>query len=213
MGAFDQRPRFFEGQYLSAADLSAVVDYLRGAQARQALGVHTWGIGLGLNLIENPAPGAANRREVILQPGWARDGFGRQLVVQQPTRLAESLFAAVPYNASIDGPGVPGGPVGRLVKVWLACTETSGRTPAPGFELCDAADSSSRIEEGFEFVIGGPIQSSTLSSIAAVGIVSMPPHEEHFALFPALAAFVANSLPQPHLTVICMARFPRAFVD
>lgn len=154
MGAFDQRPRFFEGQYLSAADLSAVVDYLRGAQARQALGVHTWGIGLGLNLIENPAPGAANRREVILQPGWARDGFGRQLVVQQPTRLAESLFAAVPYNASIDGPGVPGGPVGRLVKVWLACTETSGRTPAPGFELCAAADSSSRIEEGFEFVIG-----------------------------------------------------------
>ncbi|MDM0109634.1 tail fiber domain-containing protein [Variovorax sp. J22R24] len=151
MGAFDQRPRFFEGQYLSAADLSAVVDYLRGAQARQALGAHTWGIGLGLNLIENPAPGAANRREVILQPGWARDGFCRQLVVQQPTRLAESLFAALPYNAAVDGGAAP---VGRLVKVWLAYTETGGRLPAPGFEVCDLENGTSRIEEGFEFVIG-----------------------------------------------------------
>ena len=151
MGAFDQRPRFFEGQYLSAADLSAVVDYLRGAQARQALGAHTWGIGLGLNLTETPAPGAANRREVILQPGWARDGFGRQLVVQQPMRLAESLFAAVPYNAAVDGGAAP---VGRLVKVWLAYTETGGRLPAPGFEVCDLANGTSRIEEGFEFVIG-----------------------------------------------------------
>ena len=151
MGAFDQRPRFFEGLYLAAADLSAVVDYLRGAQARQALGAQTWGIGLGLKLIEKPAPGAANRREVILQPGWARDGFGRQLVVQQPTRLAESLFAAMPYNAVIDAGMAP---VGRLVKVWLGYTETGGRAPAPGFEVCDGANSDSRVEEGFELVIG-----------------------------------------------------------
>ncbi len=151
MGAFDERPRFFEGQYLSADDLSAVVDYLRGAQARQALGASTWGIGLGLGLVEQPAPGAAGRQEVVLQPGWARDGFGRQIVVQQPTRLAETLFASLPYNASVDGGAAP---VGRLVKVWLAYAETGGRPPAPGFETCSTADNSSRVEEGFNFMIG-----------------------------------------------------------
>ncbi len=154
MGSFDQRPRFFEGQYLSADDLSAVIDYLRGSDARQALGSHTWGIGIGLNLVERPAPGAANRREVVLQPGWARDGFARNLVVQQPARLAETLFAAIPYNAAIDSPAAPGGAVGRLVKVWLSYTETGGAAPAPGFELCGSADSNSRVAEGYGFAIG-----------------------------------------------------------
>ncbi|HKA80429.1 MAG TPA: hypothetical protein VKD43_10355, partial [Xanthobacteraceae bacterium] len=154
MGAFDLRPRFFEGQYLSAADLSAVVDYLRASQSRHALGAHTWGIAIGLPLVERPAPGAPNRREVILLPGFASDGFGRNVVVQQPTRLAESLFAAIPYNASLDSPALPAGPIGRLVKVWIAYTETGGRAPAPGFELCDGTNSFSRIEEDFEFVIG-----------------------------------------------------------
>lgn len=153
MGAFDQRPRFFEGQYLSADDLSAVVDYLRGAQARQALGARTWGIGIGLHLLETAAPGAPSRQEVILQPGWAVDGFGRQIVVQQPTRLPESLFAGISFNAAIDA--LPAGnPMGRLVKVWLAYTEASGRAPAPGFETCDSTDASARIEESFTFVVG-----------------------------------------------------------
>jgi hypothetical protein len=156
MGAFDQRPRFYEGQYLTAADLSAVVDYLRTSQARQMLGAGTWGIGIGLTLVERNAPGAPNRKEVILQPGWARDGFGRHLVVQQPTRLPESLFAGIAYNASLDDPAHPGGPPGRLVKVWLAATERGGQQAAPGFETCDQADSFSRVEEGVDFVIGTP---------------------------------------------------------
>jgi Chaperone of endosialidase len=154
MGAFDLRPRFFEGQYLSAADLSAVVDYLRASQSRHVIGAHTWGIAFGLNLVERPAPGAPNRREVILLPGFATDGFGRNLVAQQPTRLSESLFAAIPYQASLDSPALPGGPLGRLVKVWIAYTEIGGRPPAPGFELCDGGNSFSRTEESFEFVIG-----------------------------------------------------------
>lgn len=156
MGAFDQRPRFYEGQYLTAADLSAVVDYLRASQARQMLGAGTWGIGIGLALVERNAPGAPNRKEVILLPGWARDGFGRHLAVQQPTRLPESLFAGIAYNASLDDPARPGGAIGRLVKVWLAASESGGRQAPPGFETCGNADSFSRIEEGIEFVIGTP---------------------------------------------------------
>ncbi|HXJ09992.1 MAG TPA: hypothetical protein VNH12_10820, partial [Burkholderiales bacterium] len=97
MGAQDQRPRFYEGQYLGAQDLSAIVDYLRAADARHALGAHTWGIAIGLYLLERPAPGAADRREVILTPGVAWDGFGRAIVVTRPTRLPEELFATIPY--------------------------------------------------------------------------------------------------------------------
>ena len=154
MGAYDERPAFYEGQYLSAADLAAVVDYLRGVPARLALGAHTWGIALGLDLTERSAPGPANRREVILQPGWARDGYGRSLLVQQPTRLPENLFAAIPYNAALDDPALPGGPTGRLVKVWLHYTETTARPPAPGFEVCGAEGAHARVQEGFEFLVG-----------------------------------------------------------
>ena len=156
MGAFDQRPRFYEGQYLTAADLSAVVEYLRASQARHMLGAGTWGIGIGLALVERNAPGAPNRKEVILQPGWARDGFGRHLVVQQPTRLPESLFAGFAYNATLDDPSLPGGAIGRLVKVWLSVKESGGRQAPPGFETCDNVNSFSRIEEGVEFIIGTP---------------------------------------------------------
>jgi hypothetical protein len=155
MGAFDLRPRFYEGQYLVADDLSAVVDYLRTSQARHALGAHSWGIGIGLALVERSAPGAPNRVEVILQPGWGRDGFGRHLTVQQPTRLPETLFAGIAYNASIDDPSNPGGPTGRLVKVWLAYTETDARQAPPGFETCNGP-SFSRVEEGVEFIVGSP---------------------------------------------------------
>ena len=72
MGANDQRPRFFEGQFLSAADLEAAVAYQRTTQARHAMGAHTWGIAQGLTLRERAAPGAPERVEVILEPGLAR---------------------------------------------------------------------------------------------------------------------------------------------
>src|SRR6187399_461911 len=98
------RPRFFEGQYLSAEDLAAIVAYLRGADARHALAGHTHGIVVGLDLVERNAAGAANRREVVLQPGFAWDGFGRTIVVAQPTRLPETLLASIPYAPAVDEP-------------------------------------------------------------------------------------------------------------
>jgi len=165
MSAQDTRPRFFEGQYLSANDLNAVMDYVRGAQSRHALAGHTWGIALGLYLTERPALGAANRQEVILQPGFATDGFGRVLSVRQPTRLPESLFADIAYNATLDDPAQSGGPVGRLLKVWLNYTETTTQQAMPGFENCSGADSNARFQEGFEFVIGEFAESAQRDSV------------------------------------------------
>jgi hypothetical protein len=154
MGAFDERPRFYEGQFLSAADLGQVVDYLRGADARHALGAHTWGIALGLHLIERPAPGAPNRVEVLLQPGAAWDGFGRVIAVGWPERLPETKFEGIAYNAAVDDPLNPGGPKGRLVRVWLAYDEFPTRTPPYGFENCSDDPANARVRETFQFVIG-----------------------------------------------------------
>jgi hypothetical protein len=152
MGDLDQRPRFFEGQYLTAEDLSAVVDYLRGADLRHKLGAHTWGVAIGMNLVERPSPGPANRRDVILQPGYAFDGFGRDIVVDQPLRLAEALFADIAYNPAVDDPAAGG--KGRLVKVWITYDEIAARTPARGFETCAEGDVNSRVTQTFRFVVG-----------------------------------------------------------
>src|SRR5262249_37749220 len=162
MIAQDRRPRFYEGQYLSAEDLAAIVEYFRANGSRHALGGHTWGIAMGLPLLERNAPGAAGRKEVVLQPGFAWDGFGRPLVVAQPTRLPESLFAGIPYSSAVDDPARPGGPVGRLIKVWINYKEYGAQPPAPGFETCAAVDASARVRETFDFVVGdvppGPLQ-------------------------------------------------------
>jgi hypothetical protein len=152
MDAQDQRPRFYEGQYLGAADLSAALEYARLQQARHALGAHTWGIALGLYLLERPSPGAPDRRDVFLQPGYGWDGFGRPLVLGAPLRLSELDFAAIPYTAARDD--VAAGGKGRLVKVWITYDEQRGGNPPPGFENCEGGDQQSRVKETFRLVIG-----------------------------------------------------------
>jgi hypothetical protein len=146
----NQRPHFFEGQYIGAADLEAVVEHADVSQARHEIGAHTAGIAVGLNLIERPL-GSGNRREVILQPGYAWDGFGRPLVVLAPFRLSEALFVGIPSNPAVDDP-VTG--KGRLVDVWLTYDEQRGGGPAPGFEDCDLQNQHARVRETFKVIVG-----------------------------------------------------------
>src|SRR2546430_15504766 len=49
-----QRPRYFEGQVLAAADLTAAVDYARNRAARHDRYLHDWGIAEGLALSTEP---------------------------------------------------------------------------------------------------------------------------------------------------------------
>ena len=141
----EQRPNFYEHQYLEAADLTAVVDYSRAQLARTQLGAHRWGIALGLDLREVPGPG--NTLDVFVQPGYAWDGFGRAIVVPEPHRIAGALFAA------IDGEFVPGNPP-RLVEVWIGYTETATKGPRPGFEECEGGPSFARVLESYRVEVG-----------------------------------------------------------
>jgi len=165
-----ERPRFYEGQYLGADDLSALVSYLRTAEARHSLGGHTWGIAIGLQLTERTAPGGPKRVEVTLQPGFAWDGFGRPIANGRPTRLPEDLFADIPYHPVADD--VAAGGTGRIVEVWLAYDERGSGNPAPGFETCAPDDQLSRVDESFHFEIG-PQPPSRQRSPVAIGPINV----------------------------------------
>ena len=148
MTEVEARPRFYEGQFLSAADLTAAVDYTRTQRARMLLGGHRWGIALGLDLMEVPGPN--NALDVVVQPGYAWDGFGRPIVVGEPAKLSSALFTQ--FDALVSG----GGPVPPplAVEVWIRYDERLGQGPRPGFESCDLESAYSRVTERFVLEAG-----------------------------------------------------------
>jgi hypothetical protein len=143
-----QRPRFFEGQYVSADDLGGIVDHLTVLQARHAIGAHTWGIAMGLGFVQKPSASDPQQVMMFLQPGYAWDGFGRPIVVLAPYTVPAERFAAYQYDAAKDEPN------GRLVEIWIGYREVHFQPPLPGFEVCDAADQNARVQETFEIYVG-----------------------------------------------------------
>jgi len=151
----DERPSFYQGQYLGPDDLTAAVDYGRIQLGRHILGAHTCGIAIGLQLIEKPSPAGNNQVDVFLEPGYAWDGFGRAIVVLSPYKIPVSLFQNITYDASIDDPTKSGdSAAGHPVKIWLQYSESATQPAASGFEVCDVSDQTSRIQETFELLIG-----------------------------------------------------------
>jgi len=148
MADVEQRPRFYEGQYLEAGDLTAAVDYSRSQLARTQLAGHTWGIALGLDLREVPGPNST--MDVFVQPGYAWDGFGRAIIVAQPAKIAGSLFSA--FDAAFVPGNPPPPPV--TVEVWIRYDETMTQGPKPGFETCDTSDSFARVLESYVIEVG-----------------------------------------------------------
>jgi hypothetical protein len=139
-----ERPKFYEEQYLGAEDLTAAVDYARVQQARHALGAHTWGIAIGLQLKETPQPGGEVSVHVL--PGYAWDGYGRPIVVLSPYRIPEERFSASTFDpANVD-------PKGKLIPIWISYDESA--TPSGGFDVCDRSSQISRVQETFRLEIG-----------------------------------------------------------
>jgi len=132
-----ERPAFFEGQYLGADDLSALVTYFRQQNARLSLGQHTWGIMVGLNLVEVTA--ADGTLDVFVQPGVAMDGYGRLIVVLQQTRLEGVQFS---------------GAASGEVEVWIRYDQRNREGVRKGFEVCSDEDVFARINESFALEAG-----------------------------------------------------------
>lgn len=77
-----ERPRFFDGERLTAADLLAVQTYERRLRWLHNSCLHAWGVALGLAV-----GGTAGDQTVTVGAGYALDCDGRDLVVPQAVTL------------------------------------------------------------------------------------------------------------------------------
>src|SRR3954463_2321940 len=91
-----ERPSFFEGQILGAADLQAAVEHAAGQMARHERYLHLWGIATGLTLEATDrttaAPALAPYVDVTIKSGVAIDGTGREIVLADDMPLSEATF-------------------------------------------------------------------------------------------------------------------------
>lgn len=83
-----QRPAFFAGQRLTADDLAATQQYHRELRWLHNRSLHGWGIVFGYAVT-----GARGERSVHLEPGYALDCLGRDLI------LSDSRDIAIPSVA------------------------------------------------------------------------------------------------------------------
>jgi hypothetical protein len=174
-----ERLRYYEHQYLGAVDFQDEQDYQRDMRRRHSVGLHAWGIVVGLELEErDPVSGASGPIEMYIRPGMAIDGFGRELVLLEPfqippdPRLFQGLFGA------------------GYVPVWITYAQNSVRRPVPGWEQCLSDDQFGRVQENFRVLVGLQISphtpivvagqtvttSSTTSGSSLTGI-TIPPDE------------------------------------
>jgi hypothetical protein len=161
----NQRPIFFEDQYLSAEDLNAVIDFCRTQQARHALGAHTWGIAAGLQITEKDSSLGGGQVDIYIQPGLAWDGFGRPIVLLTPYKIPAGLFQSIPYDS--------GNPEGILVQVWLRYYEESASPPPQGFANCNSGGQFSRIQETYRIEIGERINHGDRHGLVSVAGYSL----------------------------------------
>jgi hypothetical protein len=147
------RPLFADGAILGAADLTALEQLDRDRDARATRHLHTPGVGAGLDL--TPAPNqtetGAAYIDVTLQPGYAIDGTGRELVVA----------AAMPVSADQFTGDIPN-PVTQpssTISVWYPVfihgldsplASTNGKTG------CESGGGPSRVSEDVEIEFGRP---------------------------------------------------------
>jgi hypothetical protein len=185
--AQDQRPRYYEGQYLSASDLSAAVTYAQVHEARLLLGPHTWGIATGLQIEEVPTAEGGDARNVFVLPGYAWDGFGRTTVVLAPYKVPTDLFQSYLYDSA--------NPDGLLIDLWLQYDETGIREAKRGFDLCAAGDLSSRVLETFRLVIGRYEREASLRDTITVAGRSIDANDAFRAFVPTAALLSDGSVP------------------
>jgi len=124
------RPRYFEGQLLSAADFQAEQDYHTAMRRRHNRALHGWGV------VEGLETGLEDGDRITVSPGMAIDGHGREIVV--------------PQEASVDPAGWKGG---DELTLCLRYAEQPGGETRPSLKGEESGSESSRIEELFELTL------------------------------------------------------------
>ena len=78
-----RRPRYFSGQLLTADDYQAEQDYFLGARRSDNRRLHGWGVICGLGVTPSGNGG------VVIEPGLAIDGLGREIVVPESREMPD----------------------------------------------------------------------------------------------------------------------------
>lgn len=154
-----KRVNYYEKQYLRTRDFQDEQAYHLTGRRRHNLGHHTWGIVAGLELVEQPQEGNGDAVDVNIQPGMAVDGFGREILLQEPYKLEPFLFE------DFANP--------QYLEVWITYKEELTQRPPPGYELCDVADQFDRVCETFKVVVEP--QPPTHDPIIIAGQEATPP--------------------------------------
>ncbi len=143
-----ERPVFFEGQILAAADLTSAVDYGRAQVARHERYLHSWGIGEGLALTTTPKTDISgnNYVEVTLDQGVAIDGTGREIVVPGPVPLSTTDFSIAN----------PSGLANTDYPILLHGIDSTAPAAPLATGACGSASQPTRTQEGFAFTYAGP---------------------------------------------------------
>jgi hypothetical protein len=109
------RVHYFPGQFLRTQDFSDEQDYHLDLHRRHNVGGHTWGIVVGLELVADDEGG------LVVQPGAAVDGFGRDLVVAEPLPVPTAAFSDRGSDA---------------LEVWLGYDRVGSDRVPPGYGYC-----------------------------------------------------------------------------
>ncbi|HEV7408805.1 MAG TPA: hypothetical protein VGO01_09995 [Bradyrhizobium sp.] len=154
-----ERPSFYEGQILSAADLQAAVDHAAGQMARHERYLHLWGIASGLTLDKQDrstaGPPPQPYVEVTIKSGVAIDGTGREVVVPADTPLSEAAFD--------EGNVAVGAGTDDWFPVFLIGGDESGVVPSFGSLACTTGVAA-RMIENFSIQFGRPGQAAQLDN-------------------------------------------------
>jgi hypothetical protein len=137
-----ERNHYYPQQYLGAVDFEDQQAYGRDMRRRHNLGPHSWGIIAGLELVEKPREADPGFFDVYIMPGEAVDGFGREIVVLEPTLLESAPFQIFANS--------------QTHKIWIAYDEQPLRAPSGGYVSCESTDQYSRIRETFKILVSPP---------------------------------------------------------
>lgn len=132
-----KRLYFYEKQFLRTQDFQDEQAYHIEMRRRHNIAHHTWGIVVGLNIIQDPTS-----KVWSVQPGMAVDAFGREIIVFDPEPLKTETVAA-----QLAGMSKP-----VQLNIWVAYNVEKLDRPAPGYEVCGIEDQFTRVRETFRLI-------------------------------------------------------------
>ena len=135
-----ERMNYFQFQQIGAEDFRVQQAYHRDQLRRHSLGAHSWGVVSGCRIVQTPQAGTPEFCDIHVTPGLAVDGFGREIVLLEPVRVAPEMFGG------FDGD--------RVIELWLRYDEYTSRTGNDRLAICALDGAYSRVVEGYRLLVG-----------------------------------------------------------